>query len=591
MWLAICVAVLSVLPYIYGGLHTPAGGRYIGFQYNLDDHMVYAAWMRQAMEGHFLFDNRFAIDPQPGLTIHIYFFLLGLVAKVTGIALASALARAFFSFCFVLLLHRLIKLITLDPLKVQMALAVTVFGAGFGFVVWQTFGVDFTNPNAPLSAPLLGHLPSDVWQPEGFVFPSLLTNSLFGVSLCLIVGILICVLKARASWKPVPVGLIAFAVLMNIHSYDVLLLALVLLGFLAMSLVRRQASFLWVARVAAMAAGVAAPALWFLHVLKNDPVFQARAATPTYTENFRPLLAGYLLFMLLCAAAAALRLRGSAHRNSQTGFALIAVLLVGMFFAASAGPAQGYFVALPIWAVLMVLAVGGLCLSATDHPAINLLLSWAVVGFIAPYFPALFERKLTMGLSVPCGILGGLGLAALLQRVDAQNRRAVGAVATVLLCGTSIRWFLREFELINLNESNTTVHPIFLSPDAASIVDYMNANSHGRTVVLAMPGLPLQDRPPYIPDLNPILSGLTGVYTYAGHWSETPDYAQVRRPAATKFFTRMDPAQQREFLNENGIDYVVQPVPSSFSALPINDASALGQSVAGGKQFRLIRVR
>src|SRR5579859_1933840 len=99
--LAVCVGLLTVVPFAYGLLNTPAGGRYLGFQFGTDDQMVYAAWMRQAMTGHFLMDNRFAVDAQPGLTVHLYFWLLGLFAKAVGIPWAAAIARAVFGGLFV----------------------------------------------------------------------------------------------------------------------------------------------------------------------------------------------------------------------------------------------------------------------------------------------------------------------------------------------------------------------------------------------------------------------------------------------------------------------------------------------------------
>src|ERR1019366_5439718 len=91
----ILLGVLSVLfaalPYIVGLATTPAGSAYLGYQNNTDDHMVSSAWMRQAMDGRFLMDNRFTTGAQPRLTINLYFFVLGIVAKVTGIPLASTI--------------------------------------------------------------------------------------------------------------------------------------------------------------------------------------------------------------------------------------------------------------------------------------------------------------------------------------------------------------------------------------------------------------------------------------------------------------------------------------------------------------------
>src|SRR5579862_2118058 len=135
--LALCMALLAIAPFLYGIAHTPTGSRYLGFQYNTDDEMVYAAWMRQAMNGHFFLDNRFAVDAQPGLTVNLYFFVLGLFAKVVGIPWAAALARFVFAGLFVLLLNKLIGLITNNAAYRYLALVIACVGAGFGFLAWQ----------------------------------------------------------------------------------------------------------------------------------------------------------------------------------------------------------------------------------------------------------------------------------------------------------------------------------------------------------------------------------------------------------------------------------------------------------------------
>src|SRR4026208_497491 len=108
---AVC-AFVSFLPYIYGLLLQPVDKMYLGYEYNTDDHMVYSAWMRQAQDGQFFFDNRFAVEEQPKLTVHVYFFLLGLVSKITGLSLAAALAKSIFSGLFVILLYHLLFRLT-----------------------------------------------------------------------------------------------------------------------------------------------------------------------------------------------------------------------------------------------------------------------------------------------------------------------------------------------------------------------------------------------------------------------------------------------------------------------------------------------
>lgn len=597
---AIAAGVVALVPAFFGWLGAPAGSSYLGIQYNTDDHMVYAAWMRQAMDGHFFFDNRFTTDAQPGLTVHVYFFLLGLIAKLLGIPLAMTLARVGFSVLFVFLLHRLVKKLDWSIYATKLALALAVVGGGLGFLVWQTFGVDISKPGVPdvLRSLLLGHLPTDVWQPEGFVLPSMLTNGLFMVSLCLIVFVLVSMLEARDSWKPVLPGAVAMAVLMNIHSYDVLIVTLAMVGFLVMTLARRQATRDWFVRAAVVGAGAIPSALWFVYVLRHDTVFQSRAATETYSPNFRPVLFGYVLLILLAIGGMTSQKRDK--WRTPAGLGLLGLVILGLAVAAQSHT-EGYFLGPVAWLAVMALGLIALGLLASENAAWNLVASWAVMGLFAIYFPGLFQRKLAMGLSIPWALLAAIGVEALLRRQERSARNLATILFLVLLSASSVRWFTRELELIKANVSNTTVHPVYLNSDSRRIMAYLNRLS-GRHVLVAMPGIPspaadAEGHPipdtfgtPLVPDLNPIASGLTGVYTYAGHWSETPDYGR-RRNAVTAIFSRQEPMEtKRTFLNSIGADYLIAPVPEAFGFNDLDDLRPLGTVVVDGSQFSLVRL-
>jgi hypothetical protein len=599
---AVAAAAISLIPFLYGWLAAPRGAVYLGFQYNTDDHMVYAAWMRQAMDGSFFLDNRFAVEEQPGLTVHLYFYLLGLIAKFTGIPLAAALGRAVFSGLFVWLLYLLLRRLTPEPLVIRLGIVITVVGGGLGFLLWHTFGVHIVHPAPePLSTFLLGRLPTDVWQPEGFVWPSMLTNGLFMISLCLIVGIFLCVIAARESWRPVLPGAVMFLVLMNIHSYDVLLIALVLIGLLVMSLIQRQASGAWVGRVLAMGAGALPAALWFLHVLRNDPVFQARAATDTPSPNFRQFLLGYILLIGLAFIGFLARDSAARGRRSQAGAIGLLSLLVALA-AAAQYHLDGYWMGPIAFVVVFAASLGVLALWSPQSTAHNLMVSWAVVGLIAPYFPALFQRKLSMGLAVPWAILAALGLGAALLRLRGALRPLVIALTLLLVGATSVRWTLREFDLIHANISNTTLHPVDLEQEAMAALNVL-AREPGRKVVLAMPGIRLQ--PPdipdafvlYLPELNPFASGFAGAYAYAGHWSETPDYAERRMEVTRFFLAGTDPAQRRALIEKAGVTHLLAPIPEAFADMPmlaggrgLADLRGLGEIIADGPRFQLIRL-
>lgn len=602
--LSLGVALVVALPSLVAWLSAPAGGQFLGFPYNTDDHMVYAAWMRQAMDGHLLMDNRFTTDAQPGLTIHIFFFALGLLAKLVGIPVAANIARVGLGVLFIWLLYAFISRLKTDIYTTKLALTISVLGGGFGFVVWHNFGVALVRPgNDVLNGLMLGRLPSDVWQPEGFVFPSMLTNALFMGSLCLILVVFQSVLDARTSWKPVLGGSLALGVLMNIHSYDVLMIGLVLVGFVVACASRRDVPSVWILRSALIACGVVIPALWFVHVLQSDPVFQARAATETFSPNFRQVVFGYLFLMISGLVGIATRASEDSEKRTQrmVGIAVYAAIIVSLFLAA-ATHAEGYFLTLPAWGICFAGSLVALYLVSDVNPGLNLVIAWAFIGTIALYFPALFQRKLAMGLSIPWALLAAYGFNYLLKKQERSSRNLATVLILIVLSATSVRWLFREFDLIRINVSNTTVHPIYLSPDARRIASYLNTLS-GRNVLIAVPGRasvavdsstgqPMVDAfiTPIIPDLNPIMSGLTGVYTVAGHWSETPHYLSHRGQVERLFFGDGTADSKRAELKRLEVTLVLAPVPEAFPGAKIFDFRQLGNVVVEGTQFRLIQI-
>ena len=535
-WFALAITLLVALPTLYCFLIRPSGSMYLGIQYNLDDHMVYAGWMKQAMEGHITFENRFTTDPQPGLTLHLYYLILGWVAKLTGIPLAMTLARLGFTFLSVILLGRLVEFVTDKIYSRKLALTMSVVGGGIGFLVWHNFGRDIVRPGSDLLKDLmLSRLPNDVWQPEGFFLYSAITNSLFMVSLCLILGVMINVLKAKESLKAVMPGAICFGLLMNIHSYDVLLVALCLVGFLATLIGSKTIQGTWVVRTLLISLGVVPFALWFLYVLKNDPVFQARAATLTYSPNFRQIFAGYVLLMIPASTAIF-----NKHKLAMAGISLMVLILVGLNVAASNHLTDSYYLSMEVWGALFALILVSLYLIRPEKSGFSLIVAWAFVGILAPYFPALFQRKLTMMLSIPWGILAGLGIAMVLEKRERGQRNLLAALGLIVFSATGFRWISREITLAKKDVSNTTVHSIYYSKDVSDILDIMRPLGPTATIA-ALPGIPApsQDEQgiqivdsyetPYISDLNPIFVGLAGNKAFLGHWSETPNYDAKRK--------------------------------------------------------------
>src|SRR5678815_4924727 len=80
------LALLSMIP-TWQGYHfeQPPGKVFMGFRYMAGDHYQYAAFMRQAHDGVGLFMyNPFTTDPQKGVFLLPYFWLLGALSRLAG---------------------------------------------------------------------------------------------------------------------------------------------------------------------------------------------------------------------------------------------------------------------------------------------------------------------------------------------------------------------------------------------------------------------------------------------------------------------------------------------------------------------------
>lgn len=580
---------LAVLPAFAALTGSAPGTLPIGTAIAVDDQMVYAAWMRQAAEGRFLFENRFTLDAQPGLTFHLYFLVMGWVAKIVGIPWAMLLARLVFSALFVFGLVGLQERLGWKPAAIKTASVMACFGAGVGWMVWQSFGLLIKDPGVALQSIFAGRLPIDVWQTEAFAFPSALANGLFLASLWLILVVFKAVLDARTDARAALRGALAYGVLANIHSYDALLVGMVLLAFAAIQFSRKTLDKTWFMRCLGIVAGAIPAAAWLGYVLQQDAVFQARAATLTFAPHFTSVLWGVAPLVVI-ALWGYFRAEPE-HRWRPT---IVAGFLITILLAISRNHnPEGYFLD-PLTFALVIGGVGaGLIFSRQDRDD-DMVWAWALVGIVAMYFPALFQRKLGMGMAIPWGLLAGYALTVRLAARDVQRRQLITLVL-VLFCGvSSLFWLRRELTLSRDNVSSTTVHPVRLSASATEILAKVQTLP-ARSIVVAAPGIPMplptgEYAEPYLPDLNPFFVGLGGARTFAGHWSETPDYGNRRNQLAAFILSGGTQGADAVAAAAQGEPvYVVLPRRETFPQVRKNDFSLPAELILETQQYRLVR--
>ncbi len=575
-WCAAGIALfLSSVPYLIGWATAPSGSAYLAAHTNFDDHAVYAAWAKQAQEGRLFFENRFTTDDQPRLTLNFYFLLVGNLARVFGIPLAMHLCRIVFGLLFLQAVYRFARRMTNTESECVCAFLLAVFGAGIGWIVWRRYGHDS---------------PIDVWQPEAFGFPSLMTNGLFCASSWLMLTVLEAILNCRTSWKPVIVGSASTLLLANIHTYDVLTIALVCVWFLVFVLGSGRFNWGWVGRAAAVGLGAAPSLIWFAYVRAHDPVFAARAATPTFSAPFAMVVFGIGFLLPLAAIGSAM----SARSQKWGAWACLGAALCASFIVFFATPSE----TLPnigLFALMAALSIGAMVLYKSDSLAAALCLSWCCAVFLAIQFPALFQRKLIADFGVPLGLLAGLAAGRLFERTKPLM------VCAVALCSvSSLLWLRREIQMAQDNVSNTTVHSIYLDADAAAMLRYFVSKAKPGDAVLSMPGIPHpigedQFAEPFVSDLNPVFAGWGGVSAWCAHWSETPDYLARRKRVMRDLYSREATTESAaRLLSDSKTNYVVMPTSQPFQQLGIPSSAILGpraECVVRGENYSLYKLR
>ncbi len=169
------------------------------------DEFSYFAWIKQAVDGSYLFQILFTTEAHSAYVFHPVFLLLGIAQKVTTIPLAVLwyIARILSNLFLLYTLYVLIKhFITSMPTRI-IAFTIIVVGGGLGW--------------------LFGYLSADILYTETTVFQSLRWPIIFSLSLALLILVFIHIVRFYENFKwtdSLIAGLLG-AILVLIHPYDI----------------------------------------------------------------------------------------------------------------------------------------------------------------------------------------------------------------------------------------------------------------------------------------------------------------------------------------------------------------------------------
>jgi len=540
-WVALVTLALvaaSNLPYLIAWAVTPDGAHFTGLIFNPQDGNSYMAKMRQGLTGSWLFRLPYTPEPHNGAPVYVFYLALGHVARWTGLSLIVVYhaARMAGGVAMLLAFYGLASRLSDDVGERRAMFLLAALGSGLGWLVG-----------------LLGIVTADLWVPEAFPAYALLANAHFPLAMGLMVGMVVCGLQAisgrkrrsREAGKQVSrgaeeqgskgakkqeagskewlwgLGMVAAAVALGVIQPFGLVAVFGGQGVMLVARAVRERRVPW--RAVAWMAGAGAAALpyplYAQWAIRADPVlaaWNAQNVTPS-----PPLWDWALSYGLVLALA-----------------------VLGIAFAVRRGSDGDW-----------------------------LLLGWVGVTLVGMYLPLSLQRRLSLGLGVPLGLLAGTGWwRAVRPRVYARRRAFVQGLVVAFCALTPV------FLMLGTPLSPAGRPWFYLSRGEWAALEWLRDEGHPDAVVLCAPQTGL---------FVPAWAGQRVVY---GHPFETVDAERRKAQVEAYWAGEMSPAEREAFLRENRVGYVLVGPRERALGAGEQGSKGAGEQVFGAGDVRVYEV-
>lgn len=359
--LSIGAALLSVLPYVIAWGLAPEKSAFHGFLINPIDGFSYLSKMRQGAEGYWTLLLPYAPDPGPRVFLFVYYLLLGHISRITSLGMPWIfhIARFLAASLLFYLAYLLNEQISPHRQVRWFGFGVIVLGSGMGWL--SLFIENLTS--------------SDILVPESIPFLIAYSNAHFPMAAsALLAAILAALAQGWFVWKRV-----ALAVLSGM-----LLGALLPFSFVSLFVIL---------------------VLWFLVEL-----WSAWKSKPS---------------------------KGNLKGSRNMGITLVACLIgalpwllydlwlsidhpvIAAWNAQNQTPSPAPLAYLVGFAPTLILGAFGLVRGKPWRTGKGrLLLVWLLSGALLLYAPVAFQRRLSLGLAFPLGILAAWGWGSIPMRIE-----------------------------------------------------------------------------------------------------------------------------------------------------------------------------
>lgn len=511
MGVSLIVLSLASLPYLVGALAAGPDRIFTGLQVSPLDGLTYLAKMRLGYNGEWLFRLLFTPEQGQGVFLLTHFMALGHLARLTGLPLIVVyhLARLIGGFALLWMIYQLIARVT-DTIDLRRrAWWIVALSSGVGWL-----------------AALLGHgEASDLTIPESNTFYSLMTNAHFAWAAAIMIALILLVLEMR--------------------SFSIGRMALLTGLSLALAIIQPFAS---IAVYAVL--GVTLLVIWRRDSRTHSERSERSEAQSKNASGFpryafaaafiAGLITAPLLLYLYSATQADAVLRAWAQQNQTPS-----------------PPPLDYVLGYGLLWIFALFGVRQAWRRRSDWDV--LLLIWILVTLPLLYAPFPLQRRLSLGLHVPIGILAAIGLTEIV-RVKWPRRALIGVM---LLTSVFI-------ELALFGGAMAHDPRIYLSTNEAQALNWLQNNASLNVVVLASP------------EMGGFIPAQAGQRVVYGHPFETVD-AKRREQLVKDFFAgTIDRAQ---VLRDNAVAYILvgprerQLGPIDFAGLPVEEVFSAGDVV------------
>ena len=292
--MAVVMIIITGVPYLFGYLSAPEGTEYNGLHaLSPGDIPVYYSYINQVKEGDFFVKNLFTSEPQGSGTFNVWWFWVGLLAKVFNLSLVIVfqLSRLLMIPVFLAIAYLFISFFIIEKLKRKICLLFLLFSGGLG--AYFAAGIDQLNIKDGIRYPW----PIDLWLTEAVTFNTLYQTSHFIASIVftflIFLFILLAFEKNKSSYVIVS-GLLAL-VYFNFHPYYVPVIYGVA-GLYLFILILQARKILWhkIGYLMILVLLSLPSIIYHFVIIKQNPVIAQRAAQNiTYISPVFFVIIGY----------------------------------------------------------------------------------------------------------------------------------------------------------------------------------------------------------------------------------------------------------------------------------------------------------